>query len=84
MAITPATALGAAIPAPLDFSVVARIGISLVNSAQSASCGMYPPVASVSADLMLPGATDTARSPSFAYSSAKEWVKAWIPPLLAA
>ena len=46
MAMTPATADGSAIPAPLDFSVVGMIGISLVNSVQSASAGMYPAVAS--------------------------------------
>ena len=57
MAITPATALGSAIPVPLDSTVVARMGISLLNSDQLASCGMYPPVASVIPDLMLPGAT---------------------------
>ena len=37
IAMTPATADGAAMPAPLDSSVVGMIGISLVNSAQSAS-----------------------------------------------
>ena len=55
MAITPATTDGSAIPAPLDSTVVGRIGISLENSDQSASFGMYPPVASVIPDLMLPG-----------------------------
>ena len=84
MAITPATTAGSAIPAPLDSTVVGRTGISLENSDQSASFGMYPPVASVIPDLMLPGATHTARKPSRAYSSASERVKAWIPPLLAA
>src|SRR3954467_8401020 len=57
MAMTPAIAPGSAIPAPLDSTVVGRIGISLGNSDQSASLGMYPPVASVIPDLMLPGAT---------------------------
>src|SRR6202044_3066970 len=84
IAITPATADGAAIPAPLDSSVVGMIGINLVNKPQYSSCGMYPPVASVIPDLMLPGATQTARSPLLAYSSASAWVNDWTPPLLAA
>src|ERR1700755_21679 len=84
MAITPAIAVGSAIPAPLDSTVVGRIGMSLGDNDQSASCGMYPPVASVIPDLMLPGATHTARRPPRAYSSARAWVKDWIPPLLAA
>ena len=71
-------------PVPLDSSVVGMIGISLVNRLQSASGGMYPPVASVIPDLMLPGATQTARSPRLAYSSASAWVNDWTPPLLAA
>src|SRR5436853_7824049 len=84
IAMTPAIAEGSAIPVPLDSTVVGRIGINLGNNDQSASFGMYPPVASVIPDLTLPGATHAARRPSLAYSSASEWVNAWIPPLLAA
>src|SRR5262249_50791439 len=84
MAMTPAIAAGSAIPAPLDSTVVGRIGMSRGDNDPSASLGMYPPGAAGIPGLMLPGATQAARTPSLADSSAQERAKGWIPPLLAA